>query len=121
VQIVGSRHSPDTQRLREFTTRNRMAHGWIDLDNDPAAAVLLNSAGLHPGDAPVMLFEEPASWRNPSNAQFAQAADITGKPPSGRTYGLIVIGAGPGGLTTAVYGASEELTTAAVDAVAADR
>ena len=118
VQIVGSRYAPDTQRLREFATRNRLAHAWIDLDNDPAAAVLLDSACVHPGDTPVVLFEGTGVLRNPSNAQFAQAAGITGEPASGRTYDLIVIGAGPGGLAAAVYGASEGLTTAAVDAVA---
>jgi thioredoxin reductase (NADPH) len=119
VQIVGSRYSPDTQRLREFATRNRLAHAWIDLDNDPAAGVLLESAAVRPGDTPVVLFEGTGVLLNPSNAQFAQAAGITDEPTSGRTYDLIVIGAGPAGLAAAVYGASEGLTTAAVDAVAA--
>ncbi len=104
VQIVGSRYSPDTQRLRDFATRNRLAHAWIDLDNDPAAAVLLDSADVHPGDTPVVLFEGTDVLRNPSNAQFAQAAGITSEPTSGQTYDLIVIGAGPGGLAAAVYG-----------------
>lgn len=119
MQIVGSRYSPDTQRLREFATRNRLAHAWIDLDNDPAAAALLDSAGVHPGDTPIVLLEGTDILRNPSNAQLAQAAGITGEPASGRAHDLIVIGAGPGGLAAAVYGASEGLTTAAVDAVAA--
>jgi len=119
VQIVGSRYSPDTQRLREFATRNRLAHAWIDLDNDPATAALLGSAGVLPGDTPVVLVEGTDVLRNPSNAQFARAAGITGEPAPGQTYDLIVIGAGPGGLAAAVYGASEGLTTAAIDAVAA--
>ena len=119
VQVVGSRYSPDTQRLREFATRNRLAHAWIDLDTDPAAVVLLDSVGAHPGDTPVVLLEGTGVLRNPSNAQFAQAVGISGEPASGQTHDLIVIGAGPGGLAAAVYGASEGLTTAAVDAVAA--
>jgi thioredoxin reductase (NADPH) len=119
VQIVGSRYSPDTQRLREFATRNRLAHAWIDQDNDSAAAVLLDSTGVQPGDTPIVLLEGADVLRNPSNAQFARAVGITGEPTSGRTYDLMVIGAGPGGLAAAVYGASEGLTTAAVDAVAA--
>jgi thioredoxin reductase (NADPH) len=119
VQIVGSRYAPDTQRLREFATRNRLAHAWIDLDNDPAAAVLLGSASVRPGDTPVVLFEGTGVLRNPSNAQFAQAVGISGEPVSGQTFDLIVIGAGPGGLAAAVYGASEGLATAAIEAVAA--
>jgi thioredoxin reductase (NADPH) len=97
VQIVGSRYAPDTQRLREFATRNRLAHAWIDLDSDPAAAVLLDSVGVHPGDTPVVLLEGTDVLRNPSNAQFGQAVGITGEPAAGRVYDLIVIGAGPGG------------------------
>jgi thioredoxin reductase (NADPH) len=119
VQIVGSRYSPDTQRLREFATRNRLAHAWIDLDNDPSAAALLDSAGVHPGDTPVVLSGGTGVLRNPSNARFARAVGITSEPAPGRTYDLLVIGAGPGGLAAAVYGASEGLATAAVDAVAA--
>src|ERR1044071_6837625 len=38
VQIVGSRYSPDTQRLREFAMRNRLADGRHDPDKDPPAA-----------------------------------------------------------------------------------
>ena len=95
VQIVGSRYSPDTQRLREFARRNRLAHAWIDLDNDPAATILLDSTGVHPGDTPIVLLEGADVLRNPSNAQFARAVGITGEPASGRTYDLMVIGAGP--------------------------
>jgi thioredoxin reductase (NADPH) len=118
VVIVGSRYAPDTQRLREFATRNRLANSWIDLDTNPVAAVLLDSAGLQPGDTPVVFFEGSQALANPSNAEFAQAAGITDEPNTGRIYDLLVIGAGPAGLAAAVYGASEGLATAAMDAVA---
>ena len=119
VQILGSRYSEDTQRLREFATRNRLAHAWIDLDTDPAAAAVLDAAGVEAQDTPIVLFEGADTLRNPSNAEFAKAAGITGEPASGRIYDLLVVGAGPAGLAAAVYGATEGLTTAAIDAVAA--
>ena len=43
MQLIGSRYSPDTQRLREFAARNRLAYSWIDLDNDPVAPALLRT------------------------------------------------------------------------------
>ena len=35
LRILGSRHSPDTRRLREFAARNRLPHSWVDLEEYP--------------------------------------------------------------------------------------
>jgi thioredoxin reductase (NADPH) len=119
MQIIGSRYSPDTQRLREFATRNRLTFHWIDLDSDPVAPALLRTLGLEPRDTPVALLGGPAVLVNPSNSELATAAGITEAPISGSTFDLLVIGAGPAGLAAAVYGATEGLSTAIVDALAA--
>src|SRR5215211_7960098 len=34
LRIIGSRHSRDATRLREFATRNRLPHVWIELEED---------------------------------------------------------------------------------------
>jgi thioredoxin reductase (NADPH) len=119
VQIVGSRYSPDTQRLREFAARNRLAHAWLDLDTDPGAPPLLRSLGFTPRETPIVLLGGTAALVNPSNAELATAAGIAQEPQSGAVFDLLVIGAGPAGLAAAVYGATEGLSTAVVDAVAA--
>ena len=119
MQLIGSRYSPDTQRLREFAARNRLAFNWIDLDNDPVALALLHTLGLEPRDTPVALLGGSAVLVNPSNSELATAAGITDEPLSGSIFDLLVIGAGPAGLAAAVYGATEGLSTAIVDAVAA--
>src|SRR4028118_2350715 len=38
LRIIGSRHSSDATRLREFATRNRLPHAWIELGEDPPRA-----------------------------------------------------------------------------------
>jgi thioredoxin reductase (NADPH) len=35
LRIIGSRHSGDATRLREFAARNRLLHVWIELEEDP--------------------------------------------------------------------------------------
>ena len=73
VQIVGSRYSPDTQRLREFAARNRLAYAWADLDTDPGAPPL-RSLGFTPRETPVVLLGGAGVLVNPSNAELATAA-----------------------------------------------
>jgi thioredoxin reductase (NADPH) len=119
MQLIGSRYSPDTQRLREFAARNRLIFHWIDLDNDPVAYALLRTLGLAPRDTPVALLGGPAVLVNPSNSELATVAGIADEPLSGSNFDLLVIGAGPAGLAAAVYGATEGLSTAMVDALAA--
>ena len=53
IQLIGSRYSRDTQRLREFAARNRLAFTWIDLDSDPVALALLHTLQIEPRDTPV--------------------------------------------------------------------
>jgi len=119
IELIGSRFSLDTQRLREFAARNRLAFHWIDLDNDSVALALLQTLGLKPGDTPVALLGGSAVLVNPSNSELATAAGVTDEPLSGSMFDLLVIGAGPSGLAAAVYGATEGLSTAVVDALAA--
>ncbi len=119
MQLIGSRYSPDTQRLREFAARNRLAYSWIDLDNDPVAPALLRTLGLELRDTPVVVLGGSAVLVNPSSGEFATAAGIAEAPVSGSVFDLLVIGAGPAGLGAAVYGATEGLSTAVIDAVAA--
>jgi hypothetical protein len=76
LQLVGSRYSPDTQRLREFAARNRLAYSWIDLDSDPVGPALLRTLRLEVRDTPVALLGGGSALVNPSNAEFATAAGI---------------------------------------------
>ena len=114
-------HLDDSQasRLREFAARNRLAYSWIDLDNDPVAPALLRTLGLELRDTPVVLLGGTEVLVNPSNSEFATAAGIAEDPVPGSVYDLLVIGAGPAGLGAAVYGATEGLSTAVIDALAA--
>jgi thioredoxin reductase (NADPH) len=76
LQLIGSRYCPDTQRLREFAARNRLAYSWIDLDSDPVGPALLRTLRLEVRDTPVALLGGGSVLVNPSNAEFATAAGI---------------------------------------------
>lgn len=116
-QIIGSRHSPDTHRLRNFAIRNRLPHHWLDLESDPGAQELLRRLGVGPSDCPVVILGRDRVLRNPSNVELARALGLRATPAHGMSSDLIVVGAGPAGLAAAVYGASEGLSTLVLEAL----
>jgi thioredoxin reductase (NADPH) len=117
-QIVGSRFSPDSRRLREFAARNRLPYRWIDLEEDEAAEALLNGLDVAPEETPVVIWRGNQVLRNPSNEELAQMIGLRARSVAEDVCDLLVVGAGPAGLAAAVYGASEGLGTVALDAVA---
>jgi thioredoxin reductase (NADPH) len=118
IRIIGSRYSPDAMSLRVFATQNHLVHTWIDLEDEDDVGVLLASFGVRPGDTPVVI-TPTAVLRRPSVGKFAEHLGLTYRPAPGFTFDLVVVGTGPAGLSSAVYGASEGLSTVSLDAVGA--
>ena len=118
LRMIGSRHSGDATRLREFAARNRLPHVWIELEEDPEAAALLTEFGAKPSETPVTIWQGEEVLKNPTNAEFARTIGLKVDAPRQRTYDLVVVGAGPAGLGASVYGASEGLSTLALESIA---
>lgn len=118
LRIIGSRHSSDATRLREYATRNRLVHGWIEVGEDPKAEALLRAFGATPSQTPVAIWQDKHVLKNPTNAELARAIGLKVDATPERTYDLVVVGAGPAGLGASVYGASEGLSTLALESMA---
>jgi thioredoxin reductase (NADPH) len=118
LRIIGSRHSRDATRLREYATRNRLVHGWIEVGEDPKAEALLQAFGATPSQTPVAIWQGKEVLKNPTNAELARTMGLKVDATPGRTYDLVVVGAGPAGLGASVYGASEGLSTLALESMA---
>jgi thioredoxin reductase (NADPH) len=117
-RIIGSCYSPDTKRLLEFAARNRLPHRLVDLEKDRQAETLLRRFGVTTEDTPVVVLRGTEVLRNPGNAELARRMGLRQPEAEHRLHDLIVVGAGPAGLAAVVYGASEGLTVAALDAMA---
>src|SRR5215218_3754080 len=118
LRIVGSRHSSAATRLREFAVRNHLPHLWIELEEDLKAEALLEKFGAKPSDTPLTIWQGKDVLKNPTNAELARTIGLNVEARWERTYDLVVVGAGPGGLGAAVYGASEGLSTLALESTA---
>lgn len=117
LRVIGSRYSPDTFRVRDFLSKNRILFTWVDVENDPNVDRLLRQFGVTESDTPVVACGRMLLLRNPSNRQLADAIGIR-QPLEDLVYDLVVVGAGPAGLAAAVYGASEGLRTAVLEQTA---
>jgi thioredoxin reductase (NADPH) len=118
LRIIGSRHSSDSARLREFAARNRLPHVWIELEEDPRAEALLERFGAKPSETPVTIWQGRDVLKNPTNSELARIIGLKVDAPRDPTYDLVVVGAGPAGLGASVYGASEGLSTLALESMA---
>ena len=117
VTILGSQHSSDTLRLREFLTRNGHPYSYVDLDRDKGSQELLDRFGIRLEEIPVVICSATkAVLRNPTNQKLAECLGFAGSIEESRVYDVAIVGAGPAGLAAAVYAASEGLDAIVLEA-----
>jgi thioredoxin reductase (NADPH) len=113
LTLIGSRFDPGTRRLLEVLARNRLVSRWLELEGSPDAEAMLRELDVPVADLPIVVVPGGALLRNPSSRDLLDALGLSGPGdtvlPS--MCDLLVVGAGPGGLAAAVYGASEGMAT----------
>lgn len=118
VRVVADGPSPDLTRIVDFLDRSGVPHRIYSPDSEIGAAVLAEAGR----DAllPVVQQVGGALRSRPSVAEMARLMDAasTTAVAEDEVADLLIVGAGPAGLAAAVYGASEGLTTVAVEAEA---
>jgi thioredoxin reductase (NADPH) len=117
VEIVGTWQSGPALALRTFLNRNTIAYHWVDVDQPDQDADVLRSVGATREDLPVAITPTRVLM-NADPAALAAALGLGRYQDRRRRYDVVVVGAGPAGLAAAVYGASEGLDVAVLDAVA---
>jgi thioredoxin reductase (NADPH) len=115
VVVLGSRHSANTLRLREFLTRNGHPHSYIDLDSDTTSQELLDRFNLTIDEIPVVICSGKAVLRNPTTQEVAECLGFAGTVDESRIRDVAIVGAGPAGLAAAVYAASEGLDAVVIE------
>jgi len=116
VILLGSRHSAQTLRLREFLTRNGHPHTYVDLDTDTSYQDLLDQFHVTPEEVPVVICNNSTVLRRPSIQELARCLGLNAHITATEVRDLVIVGAGPSGLAAAVYGASEGLDVLVIEA-----
>jgi thioredoxin reductase (NADPH) len=116
--LLGSRHSGDTTRIREFLSRNGQPFTYQDVETDPSVQVLLDQFHVTVGDVPVVVCRGGHVLKNPTIELLAEAAGLNATLDAKEVRDVVVVGGGPAGLAAAVYGASEGLSVLVLESTA---
>jgi thioredoxin reductase (NADPH) len=113
--IVGRTDNGDVLRLQSFLRRNGQPQQILNPETDAEAKALIDRFHVDPGQLPIVLCPGGQLLRNPSEDELARCVGLVGPIDPNRVYDVAVVGAGPAGLATAVYAASEGLSAIVLD------
>jgi thioredoxin reductase (NADPH) len=114
LRLLGTHGSSTAYALRDFLCRSGVPFEWVELTTDEQARTLAQVVNLHDGRLPVCFFPDGTRQECPTIRQIAEKLGWF-KKPSSAEYDLAILGAGPAGLSAAVYGASEGLKTLLIE------
>jgi len=115
--LVGRHGDAQMIRLQGFLTRNGYPHSVLDIDDsNEDTRLLIERLGIQGDkDLPLMICPNGVMLAQPNNAQAGILLGITPQIDAQKSYDIAIVGAGPAGLATAVYAASEGLDVIVLD------
>jgi thioredoxin reductase (NADPH) len=114
--LIGVPGSADVVRLQGFLSRGGLPNLVLDIASDEEGRALVERTGVLPEELPLVVCPSGPVLRRPSNEELAACLGIIPNIDPDRLYDVAVVGAGPAGLATAVYAASEGLSVIVLDA-----
>jgi thioredoxin reductase (NADPH) len=113
LTIVGDQWNSRSYELRDRLERNGIPFRFLERESE-AGRALLDRVGPTDGPFPVLIRFDGLVLANPTDEEAAVALGARHSSGEG-LYDVVAIGAGPAGLSAAVYGGSEGLRTIVVD------
>ncbi len=118
VTLVGSGAERNMARIRTFLMRNAVPHEVFDLDEiEDDVDARLRAFNAAPQDLPLLICDDRRLVK-PCNREIAECLGFAAELTENARFDVAVIGAGPAGLASAVYAASEGLEVIVIESCA---
>ena len=114
LRVVGDRWSAQGHRVRDFLARNQVPYEFLDLEVSAEARALVQSDERQPTALPLVILPDGTRLDAPEPGEIAEHIGLV-TTATRSFYDLAIVGGGPAGLASAVYGGSEGLRTVLVE------
>jgi thioredoxin reductase (NADPH) len=115
VKVVADRWSAKGHAVRDFLARNQVPYTFVDVESSDEGKTFAN--GLDPSRLPLVVLPGGRRLHAPELKEIAAHVGLRTKAKEA-FYDLAIVGAGPSGLASAVYGGSEGLRTVLIESEA---
>src|ERR1700691_5459767 len=112
--VYGASWCPDCRRAKQFLASHRVPYEWIDLEEFPEKTAEVEARNDGKRIIPTIVFPDGSFLAEPSNDELADRIGLS-RVASEKEYDLVIVGGGPTGLTTSIYGARENLRVLIVE------
>ncbi|MCP3715530.1 FAD-dependent oxidoreductase [Paraburkholderia sp. CNPSo 3281] len=113
--LVGKHDDPTLVSLQGFLSRNGHPYSVLDERDEGMLCGVIERFAARCEDLPLVICPDGSVLRHPSAPELATCLGILPELDGERVYDVAVVGAGPAGLATAVYAASEGLSVIVLD------
>ncbi len=114
VRLFGKSNSAEAYKIRDFLNRSVVAFDWVELNSEQDLIKAPNIQRQHIERLPIVELPNGTLLYNTSVQEVANHLGWITKPKH-KEYDLSIYGAGPAGLSAAVYAASEGLRTVLIE------
>ena len=116
--LIGPPDGADMVRLQGFLSRNGHPHLVLDPALDSVAEGVMKLHQPRPNELPLVVCPDGTVLKCPTERELAHRLGLYIDLSPDRVYDVAIIGAGPAGLASAVYAASEGLSVLVLDTYA---
>ena len=117
ITVYGAYWCPDCMLSKQFLGEHQVPYQFVNIDDDKEAEKYITDLNNGKRIIPTITFDDGSFLVWPSNTELAKKLGLVSKGK--RThYDLIVIGAGPAGLTAALYAGREAIDTLVIERAA---